>query len=106
VRTGVSLPGLLAPLALSRSGMGAGGPDPRRQGRCVSADGTNSAMEYVVRCRERHRIQLDGVCGYCRTVWPCEPFWLAHHVVIRLTAADKTRSQRGLNEKLQAGPVS
>ncbi len=56
----------------------------------MSADDRNSAaLEYAVRSRERHRIQLNGVCGYCKTIWPCELFWLARYVVIRLTAASQ-----------------
>lgn len=50
--------------------------------------GYNVALEYAIRSRERHGVQLDGMCELCDTAWPCEPFRLAHRVVMRLTRAD------------------
>ncbi len=49
--------------------------------------GHRAALEYAVRSKEQHGIQLNGRCGYCRTIWPCEPFWVAHHAVLRLSVA-------------------
>lgn len=48
-----------------------------------------AALEYALRSRERHGIQLNGTCRYCRTIWPCEAFWLAQHAARRLSTADR-----------------
>ena len=48
--------------------------------------GHNVALAYAIRSRDRHGVTWGGVCQHCRTPWPCYPFWLAHHAVLRLAA--------------------
>jgi hypothetical protein len=49
--------------------------------------GRRVALEYALRSRDRHGVQIGGLCGHCGTLWPCEAFWIAHHAVIRLRTA-------------------
>jgi len=44
-----------------------------------------AALDYARRSRDRHGVQIGGLCGHCNTGWPCEPFWIAHHVLLRLS---------------------
>lgn len=51
--------------------------------------GYDVALEYASKSRDRHGVQTGGNCAHCRSAWPCEPFWVAHHAVVRLTKATK-----------------
>jgi hypothetical protein len=47
---------------------------------------TALTLDIAIRVRDRHGVQLNGVCGHCpNTVWPCQAFVLSHSVILRLT---------------------
>jgi len=47
--------------------------------------GDGLALDYALRSRDTHGVRIGGRCDHCRTDWPCSGFWIAHHVVVRLS---------------------
>jgi hypothetical protein len=62
-----------------------------QSGQATDDYGDQIALAYALRSRERHGVRLNGRCELCRVAWPCQSFWIAHHIVIRLTGV----AQRG-----------